>query len=84
MKDKTLQDGYRYLDLNDNNVRNCFEIIDKDIGWVVSTRQGYGFGKAAPKFFPTKDYYECIRRNNKLNEQKILQLTKELLSMKRR
>ena len=84
-KEEKLHNGYRKLDLNDNNIRDCIQIIDRENGWAVANvRKLKNFGKLIPTGGITKEYFECLRLNNKLNEQKIIWLTKELLQMKRR
>ena len=41
-------------------------------------------GKVIPRNSPIKQYYDCVSYNEKLNEQKIAKLTKEVVNLKKR
>ena len=81
------QDGYRNLELKSQSIRNCIEVINRNGGFGIQTAPGSGpnFGKQLPLWGgPNREYYECIRQNEKLNEQRILQLTQKLLMLTNR
>ena len=84
------QNGYRKFDFSSKSIRDCIAIIEKDVGferitpdlWTVIP---FVVGKFVvrdrlSKLFtgPTKEYYECIRENENLNQQKILKLTRQV------
>ena len=74
--------------MNANKVRDCIRIIRIYTGFVISKQ----FGKVIPKSLgkvilagsPIKQYYDCVSYNEKLNEQKIAKLTKEVVNLKKR
>ena len=88
------KNGYRNFKVNSNSksVRDCMAIIERDVGFApVSPRAGnspvipLSVGKfvvsdrlAGMWMGPTKEYYECIRENDNLNQQKILSLTRQV------
>ena len=89
--DTTIQDGYRNLELNSNHVHDCIQIIQRTFGFVllnnVNPDEARRYPGANGKLITgdtVKDYHECLRQNDKLNEKKLLQLTKEVLQLKLR
>ena len=76
------------MELNTNHVRDCIEIIQRTFGFVPVPPEWVNKHPGANGKLITgdtvKDYHECLRQNDKLNEKKFLQLTKEVLKLKLR
>ena len=74
------------MQLDSNKVRDCTQVIERIQGFFVNSNQETrSVGKQAVNDYgPTKDYYECVAMNAKLNEQRILQLTQKLLMLTKR
>ena len=80
---------YRHLGLNSQSIHDCIQIINAQGGFEIEQDpglQGYHiFGKLLPIYdrLP-KDYYDCVLKNAKLNEQKIRQSNQKMRQLTRR
>ena len=81
--------GYRHMGFNSQSVRDCIEIINAVGGFAIDQGpglQGYHiFGKLLPLYdrLP-KDYYDCVMKNDRLNEQKIRQSNQKMRQLTKR
>ena len=88
----------RNTELNDNKSRDCFEIIQTVTGFRrISECQKLQEGQpltAYPEWTPydqmvpqcgiPREYFECLRQNDKLKEQRIVHLTARLFQLTKR
>ena len=80
--------GFRNLELNGNRARDCFQILQTVTGFIpqsgcdrLRTGQNIPYGKMVPACGIPKEYFECLRQNDKLKDQRISQLTARLFQL---
>ena len=81
--------GYRHLGFNSQSIHDCIQIINAQGGFKIEQTPGlegyHIWGKLVPIYdrLP-KDYYDCVLKNARLNEQKIRQSNQKMRQLSRR
>ena len=87
--------GYRHLGFNSHSIRDCVQILNAYGGFYRAGSTGPGdrrtwegtsmFGKLIPTHsINPKEYYDCLVKNDRLNEQKIRQSNQKMRQLTKR
>ena len=88
VKGMEISKGYRHLGLSSQSIRDCIQIINAHGGFQIYPSYKPGsplFGKLLLSYNTLpKDYYDCVMKNERLNEQKIRQSNQKIRQLTRR